>query len=283
MSTPEEGRRRGRKGTSDGRLPGTGSRTEVREYYRIVGEFIEMELAERGDRDYWEDLVREMQGPRVLELGAGTGRVTRMIAPLARGVVAVDLSRWMLDQAREALKTTAAVHLIQADMRRLPVAGRFDLAIAANDPLVHLPLGEDRDRVLGLVADHLRPGGVFILDSFWMRPSTRRKAAGPGGWKRSRSIGPPHREVVVREAWTLDPEEWIGQVAYEYEEGGRTVARASFRPRLWSPDEVRERFSRAGLRIRRVLGDYQGTPWDPDSASSLLVEAEREPDVPRDP
>ena len=260
-----------------------GSRTEVRQYYRTVGAFLEMELSDRGDRDYWENLVREMQRPRVLELGAGTGRVTRMVAPLAREVVAVDLSRWMLDRAREVLEGMGGVHLIQADMRRLPVRGHFDLVIAANDPLVHLSRGEERDQVLRLVSDHLRPGGVFILDSFWLRPSTRRKAAGPGGWKRSRSIGPPDREVVVREEWTLEPDTWIGRVSYEYEEEGRNVARASFRPRLWSPDEVRERFSRAGLTIRRVFGDYQGTPWDPDVASCLLVEAAKEPEETPEP
>jgi SAM-dependent methyltransferase len=254
-----------------------GSKQEVQEYYRTVGRFIEMELAGRDDSAYWSSRARELGRPRVLELGAGTGRVTRVLAPLAERVVAVDLSGHMLAHAREALRDAPGVHLVLADMRQLALARTFDLVVAANDPFIHLPSDEERDRVLRLVASHLRPGGLFILDSHWLRPAARRKATSPGGWRRERSLGGPEAGYSVLETWHLDPETWTGRVRYEYRREGRPVGSAVFHPRLWSPDEVRARFSAAGLQVRTLLGSYDGRGWEPETASCLLVEAVRAP------
>lgn len=256
--------------------PPPGSRKEIREYYRTVGRFIEMELAGRKDEEYWRARAREMDRPWVLELGAGTGRVTRHLAPFAERVVAVDLSWRMLARAQEALEGVPGVHLVQADMRSLRLNRMFDLIVAANDPFVHLAGDEERDEVLRIVADHLRPGGRFILDSHWLRPPARRKATTPEGWSRERTVGDPEDGVTAHETWKLDPRTWTGSVRYEYRQGGRTVGRARFHPRLWSPDEMEERFSRAGLRLRALLGDYRGTEWNPETASCLLAEAVRE-------
>lgn len=252
------------------------SRREVDEYYRTVGRFLELELAGRDDAEYWRRRAREMGRPRVLELGAGTGRVTRVLAPLSERVVAIDLSPQMLARAKRSLGGAPGVHLVAADMRELDLGASFDLVLAANDPFVHIGSEEGRARAVRAAARHLRPGGLFIVDAMWLRPSLRRKAAAPGGWRRERSLPSSEGRLRVRETWNLDADSHRGVVHYEYRDGEVLLGRATFHPRLWTPEELRERLEAAGLRPRRRLGSYREDPWNPETDSTLVVEAVRD-------
>lgn len=74
-----------------------------------------------------------LAGARVVEFGAGTGRLTRLIAPLAAHVAAFDASTHMLATAAERLRAIDAGHwsLGVADNRHLPVGdGVADVALA---------------------------------------------------------------------------------------------------------------------------------------------------------
>ena len=51
---------------------------EVQDYYHRILPFFEAELSDRGDEDFWVRMTPP--GCRVLELGAGTGRATRLLA-----------------------------------------------------------------------------------------------------------------------------------------------------------------------------------------------------------
>ncbi len=89
--------------------------------------------------DYEENLPAEMsrllnlKGAHVVELGAGTGRLTRILARQARSVTAIDRARAMLGVARANLQREGLENwqLVQADIRDLPVASRSaDIAVA---------------------------------------------------------------------------------------------------------------------------------------------------------
>ncbi|HSL81596.1 MAG TPA: methyltransferase domain-containing protein, partial [Thermoanaerobaculia bacterium] len=89
---------------------------EVRRYYRTVSRFIDRERLGRPDRDFWRAVAREHRGGAGLDLGCGTGRVTRLLAAELAWVVGVDLSPEMLGRAR-----------LRSGRRRPPAAGRVSL------------------------------------------------------------------------------------------------------------------------------------------------------------
>ena len=81
-----------------------------------------------GDIDLYAALVPE--GGRVLELGAGTGRVCLALAERGLTVVGLDLSPQMLAQAearRQAAppEVAARISLVRGDMAALSVPGPF--------------------------------------------------------------------------------------------------------------------------------------------------------------
>ncbi len=67
-----------------------------------------------------------------LDVAAGTGHLSRAVAPYVRSVTAADVTAAMLSAARDesAAAGLANLHLVQADAGRLPfAAGRFDLVM----------------------------------------------------------------------------------------------------------------------------------------------------------
>ena len=101
-------------------------------------------------------------GDVVGDLGCGTGRLTRLLAPFARQVVAVDRSAEMLRVARERLAGQENVDVREGDLEALPIGeGTLDLAILSL--VLHYVV--DPPRALAEVHRALRPGGrILILD-----------------------------------------------------------------------------------------------------------------------
>jgi ubiquinone/menaquinone biosynthesis C-methylase UbiE len=96
---------------------------------------------------------------RVLDVGCGTGNATLCLVAAfpGAGVLGLDLSRGMLERAREKLE---GVELVRADAARLPLApASFDLVLGAY-VLHHL---DDPAGFYAGVGEVLRPGGRLVL------------------------------------------------------------------------------------------------------------------------
>jgi len=94
------------------------------------------------------------------DLGCGTGHLSRLLAPFAREVFAIDRSRAMLEVARGRLGDCANVQLREGDLTALPLGdGSLDVAIVSL--VLHYVV--DLDRALAEVHRTIRPGGRILL------------------------------------------------------------------------------------------------------------------------
>jgi SAM-dependent methyltransferase len=112
----------------------------------------------RADLDLWLDLAASEQGP-VLDVGAGTGRVTLELARAGHEVVALDREPEFLDELRRRAGTLA-VQTVVGDAGGFELPGRrFGLIIA---PMQTIQLLGRRGRAgcLKSVREHLAPHGL---------------------------------------------------------------------------------------------------------------------------
>jgi SAM-dependent methyltransferase len=241
-------------------------------YYRAVAPFYDAELRVRGDEGFWTARGCALAGRAVLEIGAGSGRATALVAPGgARVVVALDLSPDML--ARAAARRTGAL-LLRGDMRDLPCrGGAFNAVVSVNDPFSHLTEDADRAAALAEAARVLAPGGLLVFDALWIPPAER---ACMDGAERIVDcvVETGGRRLGVRSRWRHAPAAPYCLATYEYALDGHPAARASFHGRYWTEEEVAGAFAAAGFAVERCWGDYQGSPWHPGSPR-LVVEARK--------
>ena len=105
--------------------------------------------------------VRAREG-LVLELGCGSGLLTRQLVATGHRVIATDASPAMLDIARE-LVGDEVDELRQLTLPDDPVP-QADAIVAIGHPINYLPDADAIDRALVAIAGAVRPGGLVAFD-----------------------------------------------------------------------------------------------------------------------
>jgi SAM-dependent methyltransferase len=213
-------------------------------------------------------------GRDVLDLGVGTGRTTRYLAPLARRYVGIDYAPAMVRHCRAAMPD---IEVRQADMRDLTEfpESSFDFVLGSNhvvDALSHL----DRLEALGEARRLLRPDGIFMFSSH-----NRAVPASPGGPRLARSRNPFTQALHVA-VWLR---QWINHAEI------KRLRRSEDEYALFNDmshdyallhyyidrDTQRKQLERVGLRLVDVFGASGAVVRDGEadrqSASLLYVSA----------
>ncbi len=117
--------------------------------------------------DYLTGLLKEYgaEDGLVLDLGCGTGTLTRLLADQGYDMIGVDLSGEMLELAmeKEAEEPKGILYLMQ-DMREFELYGTVRAIVSICDSMNYILDEEDFTEVLRLANNYLDPGGVFIFD-----------------------------------------------------------------------------------------------------------------------
>ena len=121
--------------------------------------------------------VRERDG-LVVELGCGSGLLTRHLLDAGLRVIATDASPAMLDLAREVASDAEGIRLLVLPDVPIPPA---DAIVSVGHALNYLPDEAAVDRGLVAIADALRPAGVLAIDLCDLEwGEARREAPGIG-------------------------------------------------------------------------------------------------------
>ncbi|MBR0381645.1 MAG: class I SAM-dependent methyltransferase [Eubacterium sp.] len=116
----------------------------------------------------WADrilsLLREegMTGGLALDLGCGTGKMTRLMDRAGYDMIGIDASLDMLQIAREN-SPDGILYLLQ-DMREFELYGTVGAVISVCDSLNYILSEEELLEVFSLVRNYLDPGGFFVFD-----------------------------------------------------------------------------------------------------------------------
>jgi SAM-dependent methyltransferase len=107
------------------------------------------------------DLLAPVRGKLVLELGCGSGALTRHLLAAGHRVVATDASPAMVGLARAMLGGKADVQRLVLPDDPIPDA---DAIVSIGHVISYLPDSAAVDRALAAMAEALRPGGVLAID-----------------------------------------------------------------------------------------------------------------------
>lgn len=116
---------------------------------------------------YLEGILKEygVEDGLVLDLGCGTGKLTRLLAMDGYDMIGVDISEDMLEIAMEhqAEEGEEILYLLQ-DMREFELYGTVRAVVSICDSMNYLMEYEDLVQVFSLVNNYLDPKGIFVFD-----------------------------------------------------------------------------------------------------------------------
>jgi SAM-dependent methyltransferase len=138
-------------------------------------------------------LAKLAAGGRVLEFGAGTGRIAIPLAERALEVWGVDGSPAMLERLR-AKKGGDKITTVCGDFGAVSAGGNFDLVLLLVNTIYAMPSQEDQIACFANAARHLAPGGRFVIEA-WVPDPPR----GDGLGLRARRLGRGFAGLVIED------------------------------------------------------------------------------------
>ena len=223
----------------------------------------------RRDIGFWTRIARLAKG-RVLELGCGTGRITRPLAEAGVDIVGIDRSTEMLARAREQLAHAPARELVRGDIRALPFAAdAFAMVVAPYGILQSLTRPRDLERTLAAVARVVRAGGLFGIDLVpdvpkWREYTNKVQLQGRAGASHLTLIESV-RQDRRRGLTTFD------QCYVERRDGHSREHRFALTFRTVTVPQMTKQLKAAGFRVESVLGDYRGRAWDEGAGVWIIL------------
>lgn len=208
---------------------------------------------------------------RVLDLGCGVGREVVEFGLRGHECVGVDISPKLIELARGRAYlagVTGGVQLLQGDFRTFRSDDRFDLALFWDSTLNVYGLPQARS-ALRKLAPLVRPGGWVVVEQlsrdYWEGRRERMEI-------QADEVGPGR--TVRRCSYRKKTKRFIDRLIYfaPGSDEGRELPVQSLR--LFSPDELRSIFAKAGLmEVELVFSD--GGHWTAASSASLPSQARR--------
>jgi len=195
-----------------------------------------------------------------LELGVGTGRIALPLARRGVRVHGIDLSEAMVAKL-QAKPGGDRIEVTIGDFATARVDGSFAVAYLVVNTIMNLTTQEEQVACFRNVADHLEPGGCFVIEV--MVPRLRRLP--PGERYQPFDVSPTHvgfDEYDVALQGLVSHHYWI-------EEGEVEVSSPPFRY-VW-PSELDLMAQLAGMTLRERWSDWTREPFTNESAKHVSV------------
>ena len=215
------------------------------------------------DHDYYLALADELKAKKILDLGCGTGLLTRAFAAPGREIIGIDPSKTMLTYARRQ-PNAEAITWLEGDATAIAPSADVDLAVSTGNTIMHI---EDLPSALNALAAALKPGGTLSFES--RNPTARAWEH----WGRDATYGERDTSIGHLVEWMEVTSVDNGRVTFDAHnvfEDGRAVVLPNvlyFRP----ADEITADLQTAGFSNITLHGGWHQEP--PENARLLVFRA----------
>jgi len=220
--------------------------------------------------EYLAQLFREygIEDGLLLDLGCGTGKLTRIMAEKGYDMIGVDYSYEMLDIAKSESEESI-LYLLQ-DMREFELYGTVRGIYSACDCMNYILEENELRSVFKLVNNYLDPGGVFVFDV--NTPYKYRELLAENTIAENRDEG-----SFIWENY-FDEDEQINEydlTLYIKEEDGRFIRfEETHFQRCYELSMIRRLLEETGLEFVAMYDAYTKEPVSEESEKVLFVARE---------
>ena len=223
------------------------------------------------DLQFYKKWLPKNKEAEILELCCGTGRLTIPIAKDGYSICGVDYTPSMLEQAKmKAIEAELVIDFIEADIRMLDLQEKFDLIFIPFNSIHHLYRNEDLFNALGCVRNHLKAGGIFLLDCF--NPNIQYIVEHE---KEPIEIAEyttkDGREVLIKQIMRYESKTQINRIEWHYFINGEFDSVQNLDMRLFFPQELDSYLEWNGFEILHKFGSFEEEAFCDHSEKQIFV------------
>lgn len=242
--------------------------------YDSIAEIYDLYASAEYDVSYFLKEAGKVRG-NVLELMAGTGRISIPLLEAGAQLTCVDASEGMLRVlSRKLQKRGLHAEVRQADVRNLELPAAFDLAILPSQSFSELLTDDDQEAAMRSINASLRAGARFICTLY--NPLFRGKQV--DGVLRLSGRYPTNDGTLVVSGFEQGGDPVVTRLQFFdfYGADGRLVERRMLEMKftLVEKYEFEALAKRAGYHVVSIYGDYEYAPFDPASSVYMIFELE---------
>ncbi|MER3395911.1 MAG: hypothetical protein C4318_00370 [Acidimicrobiia bacterium] len=198
---------------------------------------------------------------RVLDMGCGFGRHTKIFARNRLFAVGVDYSRAMLERALELSGTELAPYYVRASMHRLPFKAAFDAVVSLYTSFGYFEDPAENRRTLHEAFEVLKPGGRFLLEAASAIPKYGQPEAST--WAESGA-------VTVCELSTFELATGRNRARIKWWRDGKWHS-FFHEEYLYTPSHLKELIEETGFVVEGIYADLEMNPLSPQSTRNVVV------------
>ncbi|MBN2481555.1 MAG: class I SAM-dependent methyltransferase [Bacteroidales bacterium] len=244
------------------------------EYPGFIARFYDViyhQVRDGVDNSFFLKQATSVRG-KVLELGAGTGRLFMDAFNKGADVYGVDISRSMTGMLKSKLPETEHFRIKTEDAVHMKWDVKFDLIIAPFRMFSHILEVDNQLRLLNNIYEHLTEEGKFIFDLFVPDPfllanGIRNLTDFDGEYdtgkrlKRTVSSNPDIVNQLLNVSMKL---EWD-------EKNSRQKKEWQFQMRFFYRYELEHLIRLSSLKLEAIYGDYKQNPLHSGSKDFIVV------------
>ena len=223
------------------------------------------------DLKFYKKWLPKDKDARILELCCGTGRLTIPIAKEGYNITGVDITSSMLERAYvKAKEAGLEIEFIQADIRSLDLAEKYDLIFIPFNSIHHLYQNTDLFQALNVVKNHVKKGGFFIMDCY--NPNIKYIVEGEKEQKViSQFTTEDGREILIKQSMVYESKTQINRIEWHYYIDGEFNSIQNLDMRLYFPQELDSYLESNGFEIIQKYGGFNEESFTDSSEKQIFV------------
>lgn len=223
------------------------------------------------DLHFYKRWLPENKDARILELCCGTGRLTLPIAKDGYDISGVDYTASMLNQAKaKAAEAGLDVSFIEADIRTLDLPEKYDLIFIPFNSIHHLYKNEDLFKAFNVVKNHLKAGGLFLLDCF--NPNIQFIVeAEKGPQQIAEYTTKDGRTILIKQVMRYENMTQINRIEWHYYVNGAFDSIQKLDMRLFFPQELDAYLEWNHFNIIHKFGSFEEEAFNNHSEKQIFV------------
>ncbi len=224
----------------------------------------------KNDINFYLNYFKNYKG-EILEIGAGTGRITIPLLKNKINVTALDIAPKMLDILKNKLqKRRLSANIICADMRNFKIKQKFNAIIVTYRTFQHMYSIKDQKDALNNIKKHLKNKGILIFDVYNPKISFIEK--GDWRWRMDKkSVLVAGNKIKIFQRNKYDMAEQIMYQEYKIKHPRGKTDIIKLKMRFFFLFELCHLLEMSGFKLKNIYGDFKKNKFTTNSPEMIFI------------